>query len=172
MTRRRFALLAALLVLRPLAGADLLRQGAARVVFVGDSITGLSRNAAAGWAHQMAWALEQSHPGCKPDLVSLGGSGQGVRSWLSVEQRSRGEAVTLDIPGVDVREALSRPADVLVIMLGMNDVLSPYVSEDEAALANWADGYRQLVASLRERLRPTTLALAQATLCKIGRAHV
>ncbi|MBI5835142.1 MAG: hypothetical protein HZB16_22785, partial [Armatimonadetes bacterium] len=161
---RLFALLA-LVALHAAQAADLLRGGNARVVFVGDSITGLSRNAAGGWAHQIEWALRQAHPGCQPDLVSLGGSGQGVRSWLNVEERSRREPVFLDIKGVDVQAGLARPADVLVIMLGMNDVLSPYVTEDAASLADWLAGYRQLIAALRARVTPGTLALASATMC-------
>ena len=161
----RLTALTAVLLLHAAGAADLLQGGNARVVFVGDSITGLSRNAAAGWAHQMDWALTQTHPGCRPDLVALGGSGQGVRSWLNVEQRSRTAPLFLDIRGIDVQASLARPADVLVIMLGMNDVLAPYVVDEPAALADWTAGYRQLVAALKARIAPGQLALASATPC-------
>lgn len=163
MRRCRLAVLALLLALPAAWSADLLRGGHARVVFVGDSITGLARNAAAGWGHQLDWALRQAHPDCTPDLVCLGGSGQGVRSWLNVEQRSRTAPVFLDIKGIDVQAALAKPADVLVVMLGMNDVLAPYVADDERSLADWLAGYRQLVAAVSARIHPGQVALATAT---------
>ena len=142
-----------------------LMQGKARVVLVGDSITGLSRNYATGFAHQMDWALEQTYPGCKPSIVALGGSGQGVRSWLNIEMKSRSEATFLDVKGIEVKTALSQPADVLVIMLGMNDVLSPYVNDDPASIESWAAGYRELITNLQSRVHPKVTALGTATLC-------
>jgi hypothetical protein len=129
------------------AAEPLLRQGQARVVLVGDSITGLSRNYATGFAHQMDWALAQTYPGCRPNLVSLGGSGQGVRSWRDVELRSRTQEVLLDVPGIDVKAALSQPAEVLIIMLGMNDVLAAYVVDEQAAWDEWKANYRELIAA-------------------------
>ncbi len=147
------------------AAEPLLKQGLARVVLVGDSITGLSRNYATGFAHQMDWALAQTYPGCRPNLVSLGGSGQGVRSWRDVELRSRTQEVLLDVPGLDVKAALSQPAEVLIIMLGMNDVLAPYVVDEQAVWDEWKANYRELIAALRARLHPQVTALAGATLC-------
>ncbi|MCY2996429.1 MAG: GDSL-type esterase/lipase family protein [Planctomycetota bacterium] len=166
---RRIAALAALVLCAAAhyasAAEPLLKRGQSRVVLVGDSITGLSRNYATGFAHQMDWALKQTYPGCRPDLVALGGSGQGVRSWRDVELRSRTQEVLLDVPGINVKSALSQPAEVLIIMLGMNDVLAPYVVDEAAAWEDWTTNYRELIAALRERLRPTVIALAGATLC-------
>lgn len=142
-----------------------LRQGNARVVLVGDSITGLSRNYATGFAHQMDWALEQAYPGCHPNIVALGGSGQGVRSWLNIEKKARTEETFLDVKGIEVKAALAQPADVLVIMLGMNDVLSPHVNDDPASIESWAEGYRELITNLQSRLHPKVTALGAATLC-------
>jgi lysophospholipase L1-like esterase len=147
------------------AAEPLLKRGQARVALVGDSITGLSRNYATGFAHLMDWALAQTYPGCRPNLVSLGGSGQGVRSWRDVELRSRTQEVLLDVPGIDVQAALSQPADVLIIMLGMNDVLAPYVVDEPAAWDEWKANYRELISALRARFHPQVTALAGATLC-------
>ena len=83
------------------ADTPLLQQGNARVVLVGDSITGQSRNHPAGFAHQIDWALQQAYPGCHPHVIALGGSGQGVQAWLNTEKRSRTEAFPLDVKGLD-----------------------------------------------------------------------
>jgi len=145
--------------------APLLQRGNARVVLVGDSITGQSRNHPAGYAHQIDWALRQVYPDCKPNVVALGGSGAGVQSWLNVEKRSRSETVFLDVKGIDVKAALDQPADVLIIMLGMNDVLAPYVTDEPASWEKWTAAYRELITGLRQRLNPAVTALATATLC-------
>lgn len=136
-----------------------------RIVFVGDSITGQGVNAQQGWTHLMAEALAWSHPAGAPTLIALGGSGQTVGSWQNVEKNSREQAATLDVPGVDVKATLDQPADVVVIMLGMNDVLSPSLSADDAAFDAWATRYRALIAALRERTKPRLLALATIPLC-------
>ena len=148
----------------PPASTSALKGGNARVIFVGDSITGLSRNFAAGFAHQIEWALKSTYPGCTPDLVSLGGSGQGISSWQGVERRSRQEECFLDIRGIGVKAALDRPADVVVIMLGMNDVLAPYVADDPVQLDRWSDGYRTLIEAIRQRVKPSVIALATITM--------
>jgi lysophospholipase L1-like esterase len=142
-----------------------LKAGNARVVFVGDSITGLSRNYATGFAHQIEWALKGTYPGSTPDLVALGGSGQGIASWQDVENRSRREEFFLDVPKVGVKSALDRPADVVVIMLGMNDVLAPYVADEPASLDRWTNGYRALIDAIRQRVHPDVTALATITPC-------
>lgn len=142
-----------------------LEHGNARVVLVGDSITGLSRNASAGFAHQMDWALKQVYQDCKPNIIALGGSGQGVTSWSGTEKRSRAEELFLDVKGIPVKSTLDQHADVLVIMLGMNDVLAPYVLDEPESLQKWTDTYRALVQSLQVRLTPKVTALATPTLC-------
>ncbi|MDR3401637.1 MAG: GDSL-type esterase/lipase family protein [Chthoniobacter sp.] len=147
------------------ATSPLLQNGNARVVLVGDSITGQSRNHPAGYAHQIDWALQQAYPGCHPNVVALGGSGQGVQAWLNTEKRSRTEAFPLDVKGIEVKASLDQPADVLIVMLGMNDVLAPYVVDEPASLDKWVANYRELVTSLQSRLKPKVTAVATATLC-------
>jgi lysophospholipase L1-like esterase len=142
-----------------------LELGNARIVLVGDSITGLSRNASEGFAHQMDWALTQVNSNCKPNIIALGGSGQGVNSWSAVERRSRTEEFFLDVKGIPVKATLDQHADVLIIMLGMNDVLAPYVSDEPESLLKWTDTYRALIQSLQARLSPEVIALATPTLC-------
>ena len=135
-----------------------------RVVFVGDSITGQSVNHPQGFLHQLKWALDEVKSNAAPTLTALGGSGQSVGSWMNVEQRSRTAETFLDIKGVDVKATLDAGADVLIIMLGMNDLLAPYVSERMEDLDAWADRYRTLLRTLRERAKPRVTALATITL--------
>jgi lysophospholipase L1-like esterase len=144
--------------------ARVLDRGNGRIVLVGDSITGLSRNYAAGFAHQMEWALKATYPDCHPDLVALGGSGQGVNSWLNAEKRARTEEFLLDVKGIPVQASLNQSADVLVIMLGMNDVLAPYVLDTPESLDRWTATYRELVTALRDRLHPKVIGLATVTM--------
>lgn len=136
-----------------------------RIVFVGDSITGQGGNNAQGWTHLMTDALAVSHPAGPPTLIPLGGSGQTIGSWQNVEKRSRDQPVTLDVKGVDVKATLDQHADVVVIMLGMNDVLSPSLNGDQASFDGWAARYRELIASLRARTTPRVLALATVPPC-------
>ena len=135
-----------------------------RVVFVGDSITGQSINHPQGYLHQLKWALNEVKSNAAPNLVALGGSGQSVGSWMNVEQRSRTAETFLDITGVDVKATLDAGADVLIIMLGMNDLLAPYVTERTEDLDAWAGRYRTLLRSLRDRAKPRVTALATITL--------
>ena len=135
-----------------------------RIVFVGDSITGLGAKQADGFVQQIAWAMRQAHPDATPTLIALGGSGQSVGSWLDVEERSRTAMTLLDVPNVEVKTTLDQGADVLVIMLGMNDLLAPYVSERKEDLDAWAERYRTLIRTLRERAKPRAVALATVTL--------
>ena len=135
-----------------------------RIVFVGDSITGQSINHPNGFLHQLKWALGEVKSNTAPALIALGGSGQSVGSWMSVEQRSRTAETFLDIKGVDVRATLDAGADVLIVMLGMNDLLAPYVTERTEDLDAWAGRYRLLLHALRDRAKPRVTALATITL--------
>ena len=78
MKTNRIHILIVLLLATPVAlraaetgGAPLLKHGNVRVVLIGDSITGQSRNYSAGFAHQMDWALKQAYPDCQPNLIAL-----------------------------------------------------------------------------------------------------
>ena len=107
----------------------------ARVVFCGDSITGQGGGwLGAGYCFQMEWALKQRHPDATPKLVALGGSGMGVGNWIGVEKNSRTTEARLDVKEIGVKANLDQPADVLVVMLGMNDVLAPYIGGTDADL--------------------------------------
>ena len=143
--------------LQPVRDAD-------RIVFVGDSITGQGGGNAAGFVHLIEWALRQSRPANTMKFIPLGGSGQSVGSWLSVEEKSRTTESNLDVKGFGVKENLDQPADVLVIMLGMNDILAPYLTEETKEVDAWAERYRVLIRALRERVKPRVLALAQITM--------
>jgi len=135
-----------------------------RVVFVGDSITGHSMNLADGYCRQMTWALKQAHPDGAHTLVSLGGSGQGVGSWMGRATYTNSEPAYLDIRGIEVRTTLDAGADVLVIMLGMNDLLAPYVGDTPEAIGKWRGQYESLLRVLRARTHPRLTALCSVTL--------
>ncbi|YCM42800.1 GDSL-type esterase/lipase family protein [Verrucomicrobiaceae bacterium 227] len=136
-----------------------------RVVFVGDSITGQGANAEKGWVHLIRQAFKSAHPGAEPTFVALGGSGHTVGSWQSIEKQSRETATILDVKKVDVRMELGKPADVVVCMLGMNDVLCPRTGNDPASIAAWISRYRALIHALRNRVQPRVFALATPTMC-------
>ncbi|MFA6960511.1 MAG: GDSL-type esterase/lipase family protein [Opitutaceae bacterium] len=138
---------------------------AVRVVFVGDSITGQGRNRTGGYVNEIEKALRAVYPGGRAELVALGGSGQSVGGWTGIEQASRTESKLLDVPKLDVRVELDHPADVLVVMLGMNDVIAPYVDESDASVDRWAGQYAQLVEALARRAKPSVVALAGITPC-------
>lgn len=142
-----------------------LKNGNARVIFVGDSITGQSRNVASGYAHQFEAAVKAIYPDASPQIISLGGSGHSVGSWLGIEKKSRDTAVILDIKTIDLHEELAKPADVLIIMLGMNDVLAPYVADTPESIDKWVERYQALIDALKLRVTPGILALAGITPC-------
>jgi lysophospholipase L1-like esterase len=135
-----------------------------RVVFVGDSITGQGMNTGpGGFINLFKAGLDIARPGSNVTVVPLGGSGQTVGSWQNVEKQSREKETFLDVKNVDVRESLGRHADVLIVMLGMNDSLSPSMDASPASLDAWAGRYRELLASLRSRTTPRVTALATIT---------
>ena len=97
--------------------------------------------------------------------MPLGGSGQTVGGWRSVEKNSRVKVVFLDADGVDIHTELGQSADVVVCMLGMNDVLYPATGNDAASIDGWASNYRSLIRAVRARVNPRVFALATPTLC-------
>ncbi len=146
------------------ADAPLLRQ-VDRIVFVGDSITGQGWNNGQGFIHQIEAALQEKWPSGKLTTIGLGGSGSTVGAWQNHEKRSREGTVILDVKGVDVRTTLDQGAEVLIIMLGMNDLLSPSLKDQPADFDAWAERYKALVTALRERAKPRVIALATISLC-------
>ena len=70
----------------------------------------------------------------------------------------------LDAPEVDVKETLDGGAQIVVIMLGMNNVIRPDMSNTPEAVARWASTYRDLIHVLRDRTHPRIIALATPTL--------
>ena len=154
-----------LLLVVSIALAESKIKPGSRIVFVGDSITGLSVNDSNGFNHQMKWALSQSFKeGEVPELVSLGGSGQGVATWMNIAKMSMTQERFLDIKGVDVKVNLEKKADILIFMLGMNDILCPYVKPTEVDMDRWTDDYMKLINNIRERTKPGITGLASITL--------
>lgn len=136
-----------------------------RIIFVGDSITGQGAKFKEGYVNLVREGLLAVHPDWNPTIVPLGGSGHSVNSWAGIEKTSRETAgMKLDIPEYDVKAELDKPADVVVILLGMNDILSPYVSEQPASLDRWSETYKALVTTLRERTKARIIGLATITM--------
>jgi lysophospholipase L1-like esterase len=135
-----------------------------RILFIGDSITGQGAKFKQGYVNLFREAIAAAHPDWQPTYVPLGGSGHSVSSWAGLEKRSRETEQTLDLPEFGVKAALDQPADVVVILLGMNDILAPYVSEQPAVLEKWAETYRGLVTAVRDRTKPRLIGLATITL--------
>jgi len=139
-------------------------NGNARIVFIGDSITGQGGGwLGAGYVFKVRDALTATYPNSKPDLVPLGGSGMGVGAWLSLAKNEDKQKHDLDVKGVEVAAALAKPADVMIVMLGMNDVLAPYVNETDERLDQWLADYRELIRALSAKLKPKVIGIATIT---------
>lgn len=136
-----------------------------RIVLIGDSITGQGWNVPDGWAHVIDDALATDYPNGDFELIALGGSGQGVGTWQGVEKTSRSEPLTLDVKDVDVKATLDEPADVVIFMLGMNDVLAPRIQPTAEAYDQWESDYLALIEAVRTRVNPRVIAIATPTLC-------
>ncbi|MGB8356624.1 MAG: GDSL-type esterase/lipase family protein, partial [Chthoniobacteraceae bacterium] len=150
----------------PGAHADTIIHDKDRIVFCGDSITGQGGNGGAnGWVGLIGERLAIAHPEGHQTLAALGGSGATVGAWQNFEKRSRDNPVFLDVKGVDVKATLDGGADIVVIMLGMNDVLAPAVKDTPADLDAWAVRYHDLIESIKARTHPRVVALATITPC-------
>ena len=68
------------------------------------------------------------------------------------------------MPGVGVKATLDRGADVMVIMLGMNDILAPYVSGEPKEIEAWTSTLPDTDPHLRQRVHPRVVALCTITL--------
>lgn len=134
-----------------------------RIVFIGDSIT---MQGIRGWCKTLDKALTQQRPELKQNVSAIASSGHTVGSWINAEKQSRVKPVIWKIPQpLDVGKELDKKADVLVIMLGMNDVLAPRVIDNEKGYAKWKENYRQLIRALRKRCEPRIMGLATPTPC-------
>jgi lysophospholipase L1-like esterase len=136
-----------------------------RIVFIGDSITGQGGHGHNGWVARIGRGLKVANAENEQTLVPLGGSGQTVGSWLNVEKKSRSGSVFLDVKQYDVQVELDQHADILIIMLGMNDALSPRVSDTVKAVEKWKEEYRRLIDLVRARTTPRVIALCTPTPC-------
>jgi len=136
-----------------------------RIMFIGDSITLQGERQ---WCVMIEQALSDSGRWHGQTIVPVASSGHTVSTWQRLEVRTRTESVMWGWngrPKYDVGKTLDEGADVLVIMLGMNDVLGPHVQDNEQAYAKWKQTYRELIAALRERCKPRVVGLATPTPC-------
>ncbi|MCR5165561.1 MAG: hypothetical protein K6C40_16290, partial [Thermoguttaceae bacterium] len=99
---------------------------AERVLVVGDSITAQS-NADWGYAPIVRKALADAGV-TDVTFVSLGWSGQTVAGWIPVVERSKTDLnVHGDRGDILFKQEFDQGGDTLIVFLGMNDVLCPYV---------------------------------------------
>lgn len=138
-----------------------------RIVFIGDSITGQGDNRGKeGWISMIAEGLALERPSAKLTLVGLGGSGAGVNAWLIYENKSRTAPLLLDSKVNDVGQTLDAGAQIVVVMLGMNDVLAPSLKGTQPAEFDaWEAKYSSLVDAIRARSHPRVFAVATVTPC-------
>jgi len=137
-----------------------------RIVFIGDSITGQgSKPSKDAWISLIREGLSLARPDANPTLVGLGGSGSTIGAWLGFEKKSRTEPLSLDVKENDVGKTLDAGAEVVVVMLGMNDVLAPSLRNDPENFDKWITKYSELVEAVRVRSHPRVIALATVTPC-------
>lgn len=138
-----------------------------RILLIGDSITGQSRNHADGFAKQMDAALMAVHPTRTSEVVALGYSGSHPQYWRQtlLPKSETDDTLQLDVKGVFVKAELDRAEpDWLVVNLGMNDLLAPHQAT-EAKFPQWQEDYAWVVDYLIGRCRPKRVALCSVTPC-------
>ncbi|MDO4575138.1 MAG: GDSL-type esterase/lipase family protein [Planctomycetia bacterium] len=136
---------------------------AERILVVGDSITGHSMNLPCGYTHEVRKALDEAGV-TDVEFVPLGGSGQTVQSWQNVVKASETQNNRLDIPGIFVKEEMDKGADTVLILLGMNDVLRPLVTDGADRWEIWKAEYQKLIDLLRARISFQKLLLGAPTM--------
>lgn len=135
-----------------------------RIIFVGDSITAQSAGSLRGYYHQFTNALQTVYPAHRNEVVALGFSGNTLFDWTdTIEVKSRTQPVPANTGGVDVHTAFAKRADIVFILLGMNDILRPTMRDDEAVLQTWKAKYRELVGAIRARVTPREVVLCEIT---------
>ncbi len=135
-----------------------------RIIFVGDSITAQGVGGSRGFYHQFTNMLHTVYPSYHNEVIGLGFSGNTIFSWTDhLEVKSRTESVPANTGGFDIHTAFAKPAELVIIFLGMNDILSPTVVEDEAVLLTWKEKYRQLIQAIRKRVTPREIVLCEIT---------
>lgn len=135
-----------------------------RIIFVGDSITAQSVGGAQGYYHQFTNELQKAYPASRSEVIGLGFSGNTLFDWKdTLEVKSRTQSVPANCGGFDVHTAFAKHGDVVLILLGMNDILKPTMRDDEAVLQTWKAKYRELIAAIRERVTPREIVLCEIT---------
>ena len=134
-----------------------------RIIFAGDSITAISIGSSQGFYHQFVDALHTVYPSYQNEVISLGFSGRTLFDWADLEVRSRTQLVPTDDRRFEVQAAFAKHADIVFILLGMNDILKPQVLDDQAVLKSWKEKYRELVKAIRERVTPREIVVCEIT---------
>ncbi len=124
---------------------------AERVIVIGDSITAQSN---LDWGYAPAVRKGLADAGVTDvEFVSLGWSGQTVASWHGITERSYTDAkLHGDRAHILFKTELDLGADTVLIFLGMNDVLCPYIVPTEEGYAKWKADYCKLIDLLRKRV--------------------
>lgn len=136
------------------ANAESVLDPGDRIVFIGDSIT---LQGEAGWVKIIERTLKAQERWQDYTIVPIASSGHTVGTWRRIESDSKTKTIKWGWNGrtpYDVGQELNTGADVLVIMLGMNDVLSPQVRDTPEAADQWKASYGELVQALKACCSP------------------
>ena len=141
------------------------------LVFCGDSITCHSWTRENGSHHLITNALARSGRAKGVTVTGLGFCGNTVRDWIGREKGTRGSGGKTQMsnrhgdrfPPQDVKKTLDGKVDVVVILLGMNDILMPAVGPTGRDRAEWARDYARLASNLWTRTSARTLVLGTFT---------
>jgi len=152
------------------AGTSLLRDGD-RLVFCGDSITCGSWTAPNGCHHLVTNAIARAGGVKGVTVTGLGFCGNTVASWIARERNTRGPNAKTELSNrhgerclpQDTKATLDGKVDVVVLLLGMNDILMPAVGATEKARTDWARDYALLASNLWTRTRARELVLGTFT---------
>lgn len=115
-----------------------LKNGAS-VLFIGDSVTDCGRNRenlydlGPGYPKFVAAALAQLHPDWKMTFINKGVSGDRTCSLLARYDE----------------DFKPHPADVISVLIGINDVWRRYDSNDPTSLRTFVDNYQTLLKKLK-----------------------
>jgi lysophospholipase L1-like esterase len=141
--RKAPLVLLAALGVAPAPAQDFALKDGDRVVFYGDSITQDGR-----YAQAVEYFVATRYPGWKVSFFNAGVGGDKVSGGWAGSAETRLE-----------RDVITHKPTVVTVMLGMND--GSYRSFDPALFDAYTQGYRKLVARLKEALPEARLTLLQ-----------
>ncbi len=114
-----------------------------RVLFQGDSITDGGRDygdlisLGSGYANKVAEIMKESHPDIEWDFINKGISGNRVK----------------DLKARWIEDCLDLDADVVSIMIGINDTWRAFDSQDPTSVEQFEEDYNFILARIKEKTK-------------------